>query len=134
MKQRCRTHGVLRGIRYSLGVWFLYPVLNSRHRARLIEYENSDKGGVETLARSNPWNEEARYTGTITDMLEVPDISGDVLERLQAWKQRGTREGFRRGAMLEALHIVRCDMPEDFFGPYMPVERSDDDSPVDQPA
>jgi hypothetical protein len=121
---RVRTHGWLRGIRYSLGVALLYPVLNSRHKARLTEYNEGNKELTETLARANmsaPM-EEARYKGTLADILGVESLSLDQVEGLNNWRQRYTREGFRRGAMLEALHIVRCDVPEEFHGPYMPVE------------
>ena len=123
--QRVRTHGWLRGIRYSLGVALLYPVLNERHKARLAEYQASKGGKVYTMVRVNPSNPhegQARYSGTIADMVGQAEVSLEVVEALNAWNAEHTREGFRRGAMIEALHIVRCDLPEVFHGPYLPVE------------
>jgi hypothetical protein len=123
--QRVRTHGIVRGLRYSLGVWFLYPVLNARHKARTAEYE-ADKGGLNQTCMVVPNSEPRRYGGTVADLMGKDDVSIEDMERFNAWQQRISREGFRRGAMLEALHIVRCDPPEEFHGPYMPVEKKED--------
>ena len=119
---RIHTHGWLRGLRYSLGVALLYPVLNERHKARTREYEADKVRKPMTLAAIEI-DGERRYTGTLAHMLGVESLSLETLERLNAWNAEHTREGFRRGAMMEALHIVRCDVPEEFFGPYEPVER-----------
>ncbi len=115
--RRVRVHGIIKGLRYSLGVWALYPVLNARYKFRQDQYEASkDTKGVETLARANMWNTnpgEERYSGTIAEMVGEASVSIDVVERLQAWKASATREGFQRGAWLESLSIVRCDIPEE---------------------
>jgi hypothetical protein len=120
---RIHTHGWLRGLRYSLGVVLLYPLLNGRHKARTEAYKDS-RDGKEMLLSAIEVGGERRYTGTLAHMLGVESLSLETLERLNAWNAEHTREGFRRGAMMESLHIVRCDPPEDFYGPYEPVERS----------
>jgi hypothetical protein len=118
--QRVRTHGWLRGLRYSLGVALLYPVLNGRHKARTAAYKAAQRTTPMTMG-VDEIDGQRRYKGTLADMVGVDSLTIEQVEALNKWNTEHTIEGFRRGAMMEAIHIVRCDVPEEFMGPYEPV-------------